>query len=33
LGFSLMRLAAPVRLAIGGIAVLLLWLCIAWVLA
>ena len=33
LSFSLLRLAVPARLAIGGVAVLLLWLCIAWVLA
>jgi hypothetical protein len=33
LGFSLLRLSGPARLVIGGIAALLLWLCIAWVLA
>jgi hypothetical protein len=33
LGFSLLRLAVPARLAIGGVAVLLLWLWIVWVLA
>jgi hypothetical protein len=30
LGFSLLRLAVPTRLAIGGAAALLLWLCISW---
>jgi hypothetical protein len=33
LGFSLLRLAVPARLTIGGVALLILWLCIAWVLA
>jgi hypothetical protein len=33
LGFSLLRLAVPARLALAGIAALLLWLCIALVLA
>jgi hypothetical protein len=33
LGFSLLRLTVSTRLAIGGFAVFLVWLCIAWVLA
>jgi len=32
LGFSLLRLSVPARLAIGGVAAVLLWLSIVWVL-